>query len=460
MSKPVFQSNSHCPEARADALRGFRLHESHFPNKGVLLLVPVEVKEQIDADLEALRLREVEELRQAEIVRDGRLRLARERTEAEARLAAEERVSSSSAKRAIAPAAIPFGLPSRPPNTVPVFDWKAAKERVRSLENNPGSGDREVVKRDLRHFEAAMANGPWRLIASATDWKKSLPELALEMPNFAPVVTFIARRLALAALSKTPLQPPPILLLGDPGVGKTYFAQRLAEALRTVVYRQAFDDIQGKGALRGSDRYWGNTSVGALWELIMLGTHANPVVILDELDKGATGSNGFRPVDQLLTLLEPVTSICVKDQSVNFEFDASYVWYIATANDAKLISAPIRSRFTEFVVEAPDIEGRLVLAKSIYAATLKRLVPSKRIRSRFKGLTNTQICRLAWLTPRKIRMTSESVLGAAALSGRWHVEDSDLDEALKPAEGGGTKSLRRKDEGDDPGSSVALGARP
>ncbi|MEB0112645.1 hypothetical protein QN397_14895 [Variovorax sp. RTB1] len=62
------------------ALPGFRLHASTFPNDGIRLLVPAAVKDQIDSDAEGLRLREAAELRQAEIVRDGRLRLARERT--------------------------------------------------------------------------------------------------------------------------------------------------------------------------------------------------------------------------------------------------------------------------------------------------------------------------------------------------------------------------------------------
>ena len=458
MSKSDFQPKLDFLEQRVAIPPGFSLHKSATHEEDVALLVPRAVEDQMEREAEERHQHEVEERLQAEFERDERLRAARERAAEEARWVAASGLSASPVKRIPSSPTIPDVQPSRPRNTVPVFDWQAATERFRALETNPSSGDKEVVKRDLRHFEKAMANGPWRLITPAADWKTSLPRLALEMPNFEPVVTFIARRLALAALSRTPLQPPPILLLGEPGVGKTYFAQRLAEALRTEVYRQAFDNIQGKGALRGSDRYWGNTSVGALWELIVLGRHANPIIILDELDKGAVGGNGYRPVDELLTLLEPVTSARVKDQSVNFEFDASYVWYIATGNDADRISAPIRSRFTEFTIEAPDIDGRLVLAKSIYGATLDRLVPAKRMRSRFKAPTNLQICRLAWLTPRQIRMASERVLGAAALAGRWHLEDADFDEALKPVEPS-TSPKPRGGGDDDPVPSIVVRIR-
>lgn len=190
----------------------------------------------------------------------------------------------------------------------------------------------------------------------------------------------------------------------------------------------------------------------------MLGKHANPVVVLDELDKARSGSNGYRPADELLTLLEPVSSGRVKDQSVNFEFNASHIWYIATANDPKQISAPIRSRFTEFMIGLPDIDARLILANSIYAATLKRLFPSRQIRARFRSPTNLQICRMAWLSPRQIRKTSESVLAAAALAGRWHLEDGDFDAALR--HDSTVHSLRKpKEDGGEPFTTIVFGLR-
>ncbi|MEJ8850815.1 AAA family ATPase [Variovorax rhizosphaerae] len=421
------------PNAGSDPPNGFDLHEKHLGWKGdvrqtMRLLVPLAVKEELTADAK----REEEAAEHAK--RESIQRIVAER-------AAREAVSSSAASSAAvgmarAPVAsrmrpgptIPTTLPKRPRYTVPVYDWKAARLRFESLGTGAASGNKDVVNRDLEYFTKAMAAGPWRSVTSPSGWNKSLPALADEMPNFKPVVTFVSRRLALAELSAAPLQPPPVLLLGDPGVGKTYFAQRLAEALGTAVHRETFDNAQENSALRGSSRYWSNTHVGALWELIVLGKHANPVVLLDELDKGAHGSNLYRPVNALLTLLEPATASCVKDLSVDFEFDASHVWYIATANEADDIPSPVRSRFTEFTIEPPDIDGRLVLAHSIFNATLKRLVPKASVRGRFQSPTNMQMCRLAWLTAREIRMASERALGAAALARRHHFEDADFDE--------------------------------
>jgi ATP-dependent Lon protease len=348
---------------------------------------------------------------------------------------------------------VPDELPPPPPNTVAVFDWDAARERFESLKKNPATADKDLVARDLRHFAKAMANGPWRSVARPGDWREDLQQLVAEMPNFAGVVEAIQHAMALADLSGRPPMPQPILLLGAPGVGKTHFTHRLAEVLQTTIHRQSFDNAQTTTGLRGADRHWGTSAVGALWELIVLGKNANPLVVLDELDKGAHSGNHYRPVDALLSLLEPVTASKVKDVSVDFEFDASHVVYIATANDADRISAPVRSRFLEFFIDEPDIDGRLVLAHSIFEATLKRLVPLDEVRAAIARPTDLQICRLAWMTPRQIRMAVERALGAAVYAGRRHFEDSDFDASTAHVK---TASFRRpKDSGDDTNSVFA-----
>lgn len=349
---------------------------------------------------------------------------------------------------------VPDALPPPPPNTVAVFDWDAARERFELLKKNPATADKDLVARDLRHFAKAMANGPWRSVARARAWREDLQQLGAEMPNFAGVVEAIQHAMALADLSGRPPMPQPILLLGKPGAGKTHFTQRLAEVLQTTIYRQSFDNAQTTSGLRGADRHWGTSAVGALWELIVLGKNANPLVLLDELDKGAQGGNHYRPVDALLSLLEPVTASKVRDVSVDFEFDASHVVYIATANDADRISAPVRSRFLEFFIAEPDIDGRLVIAHSVFEATLKRLVPIE-VREKIAGPTDLQICRLAWMTPRQIRMAVERALGAAVYAGRLHFEDSDFDAPNAHVQSG-EPSRRPKDSGDDTTSAFTV----
>ncbi|MET3375476.1 hypothetical protein ABIC89_004545 [Variovorax boronicumulans] len=435
---------------------GYRLytrqhHQSAADPRNFKLAVPEAVLHAIEREELERRIREGQEREQR--IRDLQAQRALESTTASAKAPTPPSIVRNVSKSTELDALVPTKQPPKRKHTVSVFDWKAALAHFRNLESTPSSPDRQLVKRDRALLAKAMERGSWRRIKSPHGWRDELTALAQEMPNFAPVAQFIAQRLALAELAGAPLHPPPILLLGDPGVGKSHFALRLSESLGTVVQREAFDNAETSSGLRGSDRHWANTSVGALFELIVLGEHANPIILLDELDKGKRGGSGYQPIDSLLTLLEPVTASRIKDLSVQFEFDASYVWYIATANDPLHIPAAVRSRFVEFTIVPPDIDGRLVLAQSIYAATLKRMVPATGIRSRFRPLTNLQVCRLAWLTPRQIRMTVERVLGAAALAGRWHIEDADLDEALPTVMPSAGKSPPRDD---DPGDSFAF----
>jgi ATP-dependent Lon protease len=420
---------SHTNQASSPTPAGFELHDAD----GALdapLFIPTWLLEQLDVERRQ-RARLADEERERKLAAYQAERKASQKAEEEER--AKRDSNRSDATRNMAPfqaaraLRVPTGLPKQRPDTVAVFDWEAARQRFETLKTHSAGADKELITRDLQHFAKAMANGPWRQIARPSDWRKELSQLAAEMPNFAMVVETIQRSLALSELCGEAAKLQPILLLGEPGVGKTHFTNRLAEVLRAPIHRQSFDNAQTNSALRGSDRHWGNTAVGALWDLVMLGETANPVVLLDELDKGASSGERYRPVEALLSVLEPVSASKVKDLSVDFEFDASHVVYVATANDPAGISAPVRSRFVEFFIQEPDTDGRLVLANSIFQTTFKRMVPVESVRQSFAKPTDVQICRLAWMTPRQIRMSVEQALGASVLQGRRYFENSDFD---------------------------------
>ncbi len=435
---------------------GYRLYS--FPELGADadVLLPYDLVDQLEQEQIERETARREDFKRS-LALEEEQRIARERARASASQLPPpppgRPLSPLEAARALT---VPGYVPQPSSDTIAAFDWNLAQKRFHALKNAPMTADKDLLARDLRHFAKAMAHGPWRSVARPEGWRDALTSLAAEMPNFATVVEAVQRAMALADFTGQPLMLQPILLLGEPGVGKTHFTQRLAEVLQTPIHRQAFDNAQTNSGLRGSDRHWGNTAVGALWELIVLGKHANPVVLLDELDKGERGGNNYRPVDALLSLLEPVTATKVKDLSIDFEFDASRVLYIATANDADRVSAPVRSRFLEFFIEEPDIDGRLVLANSIFQATLKRLVPEEDLRAKLTRPTDLQIVRLAWMTPRQIRMASERALGALVYAGRDHFLDSDFDivKARKPGEKNSESSRDRNGgsgrDGDEP----------
>lgn len=218
-----------------------------------------------------------------------------------------------------------------------------------------------------------------------------------------------------------PVLLPPILLSGPPGVGKTRFTEELGMLLGIPVRRQAFDNAQSGTALTGSDRHWGNTHFGLVFELLAMGDVANPVVLLDEIDKCSNSRYGGHPLASLHSLLEPGTASRVKDLSTGMELNAKHILWIATANDPALIENSLRSRFTEFWIEHPTGEGALNMALSVAREVHCNLglddmaMPSRRV-----------IAAVAHLTAREQMSALQKAFAAAVSEDRDQIEITDL----------------------------------
>jgi hypothetical protein len=143
----------------------------------------------------------------------------------------------------------------------------------------------------------------------------------------------------------------PLLLVGPPGVGKTRFAKRLAQLLKL-----GYGEVSGAGSsddrmLRGTARGWRDAQPTLLL-LVMLRTGgANPLIVVDEVDK-AGGSERNGDIRQtLLPMLEIETARAWFDEALLAPADLSGVSWLLTANDLAPISAPLLSRVA--VVQAP-----------------------------------------------------------------------------------------------------------
>ncbi|QDL36467.1 AAA family ATPase [Rhodoferax sediminis] len=286
--------------------------------------------------------------------------------------------------------------------------------------------DKEWYQRDHKLYLKLKQRGPLRRVAAPEDPVAALAALRESQPHFGAVIDLVAAQLALGDKSGRAFSLPPILLVGEPGVGKTHFAFKLADALGTEVRRQAFDNDQTGAVLLGSDRKWGNTTYGVVFDQVVLGQVANPIIVLDEVDKARRDFAVQDPLASLLTLLEPVTSNCVRDISTNFEFDASQIIWIATANDARRISAPLRSRFREFHIAMPTPEQALQMAPGIVKSVIESLALEG-----FEPPAREIVVRVAHLSPREIRQAIEPAVGHALANGRSHLRISDLPKELQ-----------------------------
>jgi hypothetical protein len=182
-----------------------------------------------------------------------------------------------------------------------------------------------------------------------------LAALAEAAPGFAAPIAEIRRTLALAAHAGRPSpRLRPILLVGPPGVGKTWFARRLAQALELPFASLNLGGATDNRCLQGTARGWSATTPAwPIAEMARLAT-PNPVFFLDEIEKagGQRDTNG-RAHDTLLAMIEPESSANWFDECLRTTADLRHALWIMAANETRGISAPLLSRLSVHHVEPP-----------------------------------------------------------------------------------------------------------
>jgi ATP-dependent Lon protease len=244
-------------------------------------------------------------------------------------------------------------------------------------------------------------------------------------PHFSPVLDLVRDQFTFAQLTGRPVLIPPVLLGGDPGIGKTRFSQELARALGMVMHRLPFDNGQSGVSLLGSDKNWANTTYGSVFELVVLGQYANPVLLLDEIDKASKRREGDA-LASLHSLLEPVTSEHVRDISLDFEFNASRVTWIATANELDRVPQSLRSRFHEFWIEQPTGAQALQMAEVVAQEVHQAMnLPG------FQPPAQAVVHFIAHLTAREQIQALKWAYAATRVDGRHQIALTDLPEQVR-----------------------------
>lgn len=295
-----------------------------------------------------------------------------------------------------------------------VYDVGAVDKALQQLTPSASEALRAVYEKMLRL-------GGQRLTVKPS----AMPEMdALfeELPNFGGVLADIRKQLALCVDSTDPVELPPMLLLGPPGIGKTHFARRIAALLGTGVGFVPMGSLTAGWVLSGASSQWKNAKPGKVFDTFMNGEYANPVMVVDELDK-ASAEGHYDPMGALYDLLESKTAARFIDEFVELPIDTSGAVWFATANDAARIPEPILNRVNVYEIDAPDAEGAARIALSIYREIRAdhdwgRAFP--------ESPSGSVLEKLATLSPREMRRSIQSAFGTAKVSGRTELQPGDI----------------------------------
>lgn len=307
---------------------------------------------------------------------------------------------------------------NRPECGYPVFERTEPLRMLRNVQEATPDRDRHAQIQRLHSKLKGL--GRYRSVTGGELCHDGLRALDRSHPHFREVTQLVRERLLLSDETHRPPQIPPILLLGPAGVGKTHFSKALADAIGTTFCEMHFDTALTDSALLGSEKRWGNTSYGLLFEQICLGDSANPVILLDELDK-APADRRHDPLAPLHGLLEPVSARTVTDISVDFTFDASLVIWIATANNPLRIPQTLRSRFRQFVIDFPKAEHSIQIAAEVARSVVERIAPAG-----FAPPSREIGVLLGHLTAREAHQATSDAVARAVAAGRLQLERGDF----------------------------------
>jgi ATP-dependent Lon protease len=273
-------------------------------------------------------------------------------------------------------------------------------------------------------YERMLEKGPERFQVKPSG-VPAMDHLYDDLPNFHDVLDDVKRQLALCHDSRDALEITPMLLLGPPGIGKTHFAREVAQLLGTGLGFVCMSSLTAGWVLSGANSQWKGARPGKVFETLVDGQYANPVMVVDEIDK-AGAEHAYDPLGALYSLLESGTARSFTDEFADVPIDASQMIWVATANDSRAIPDPILNRMNVYEVQAPSPDAARRIATTLY----RKLRAEHDWGQRFEPEPSDELLDvLSTQGPREMRRTWMAAFGNAKLDGRYRIEVRDLPDA-------------------------------
>ncbi|MGI8943349.1 MAG: AAA family ATPase [Qipengyuania sp.] len=174
-------------------------------------------------------------------------------------------------------------------------------------------------------------------------------------PWYADAITLLDQQWRLQLwLGKPWIRFRPLLLVGPPGCGKSHLARMIAQRAGTGHSILSLAGVADSTTTEGTPRGFTNTT--PCFPALAMSQHqtANPIAVIEEVDKAQASSRHGNPIASLLTLIEPGTARHYWDRCLMAPCDLSHVNWILTANSLDRLPEPLRSRLDIVQVEGPS----------------------------------------------------------------------------------------------------------